>query len=377
MSPRGRPLCTAILALVTLGLSLSACGGDEGGAPTLNWYVFDEPGGSFTNAAKNCSTDSYDIKVQVLPADADQQREQLVRRLAAGDTSIDLIGMDVIWTAEFAGAEWILPLEGKAAEAATKGKLEAAVESATYEDEVYGVPFTSNTQLLWYRKDLVKTPPTTWDEMLDMSAKLEQEGKPHLIQTQGQRYEGLTVLFNTVLASSGGSILNDDATKVSLEEEPTRTALEVLSKYARSDGAPDTLSTSIEDDNRLSFEAGESAFMLNYPFVYPSAEANAPEDRGLDFIDGARARHCRTPIDGVTLRRVLPQVELLVGATDISRWRGDLDYWVFADGELGQVDGRVSGPAEGLDEDGLQAGVRFRMLAFDRGLPITVLPPTR
>ncbi|MGL4298807.1 MAG: ABC transporter substrate-binding protein, partial [Candidatus Neomicrothrix subdominans] len=128
MSPRGRPLCTAILALVTLGLSLSACGGDEGGASTLNWYVFDEPGGSFTNAAKNCSTEGYDIKVQVLPADADQQREQLVRRLAAGDTSIDLIGMDVIWTAEFAGAEWILPLEGKAAEAATKGKLEAAVE---------------------------------------------------------------------------------------------------------------------------------------------------------------------------------------------------------------------------------------------------------
>jgi hypothetical protein len=50
---------------------------------------------------------------------------------------------------------------------------------------------------------------------------------------------------------------------------------------------------------------------------------------------------------------------------------------VFADGQLGQVDGRVSGPAEGLDEDGLQAGVRFRMLAFDRGLPITVVPPTR
>ena len=107
------------------------------------------------------------------------------------------------------------------------------------------------------------------------------------------------------------------------------------------------------------------------------AEANAPEDRGLAFVDGARARHCRIPIDGVTLRRILPQVELLVGATDISRWRGDLDYWVFADGQLGQVDGRVSGLAEGLDDNALQAGVRFRMLAFDRGLPITVLPPTR
>ena len=103
----------------------------------------------------------------------------------------------------------------------------------------------------------------------------------------------------------------------------------------------------------------------------------APEDRGLAFIDGARARHCRIPVDGETIRRVLPQISLLIGPTDISRWRGDLDFWVFADGQLGQVDGRISGPALGIDDDALQAGVRFRMLAYDRGLPVTVLPPTR
>jgi hypothetical protein len=82
-------------------------------------------------------------------------------------------------------------------------------------------------------------------------------------------------------------------------------------------------------------------------------------------------------VDGETVRRVLPQVSLLIGPTDISRWRGDLDFWVFADGQLGQVDGRISGPAVGIDDDALQAGVRFRMLAYDRGLPVTVLPPTR
>ena len=107
------------------------------------------------------------------------------------------------------------------------------------------------------------------------------------------------------------------------------------------------------------------------------AEANAPEDRGVDFIDGARARHCRITIDGATLRSILPQVALLVGQTDLSRWRGPLDFWVFADGQLGQVDGSVTGPAIDLDPDALQAGLRFRMLAYDRGLPITVLPPQR
>ena len=99
------------------------------------------------------------------------------------------------------------------------------------------------------------------------------------------------------------------------------------------------------------------------------------EDHGTSFIEGARARHCRIAANGTMIRDALPQVELLVGKTDISRWRGDLDFWVFADGQLGQVDGRISGPALDLSEDALVAGLRFRMTAVDRGRPISVLPP--
>jgi hypothetical protein len=116
-------------------------------------------------------------------------------------------------------------------------------------------------------------------------------------------------------------------------------------------------------DRQLVFEA-----------LQPEDRAVA-EDRGLAYIEGARARHCRIPIDGETLRSALPQVDLLVGLVDLSRWRGELDYWVFADGQLGQADGRLTGPAGGLDPDALTALIRFRMTAVDRGLPITVLAP--
>lgn len=99
------------------------------------------------------------------------------------------------------------------------------------------------------------------------------------------------------------------------------------------------------------------------------------EDRGISFIEGARARHCRIAADGTMIRDALPEVDMLVGDTDLARWRGDLDYWVFADGQLGQVDGRISGPALDLSDDALVAGIRFRITAVDRGSPITVLPP--
>ena len=107
------------------------------------------------------------------------------------------------------------------------------------------------------------------------------------------------------------------------------------------------------------------------------ANRSVAEDRGLSFIEGARARHCRIVVDGDTLRRAMPEVGLLIGQTDISRWRVDLDYWVFADGQLGQADGRATGPAGGLEEDALLAALRFRLTAVDRGLPVTVFPPTR
>jgi hypothetical protein len=106
------------------------------------------------------------------------------------------------------------------------------------------------------------------------------------------------------------------------------------------------------------------------------SEQNAPEDRGLAYIEGALARHCRITLVGSTVRKAIPEVVLLVGNADISRWRGEMDFWVFADGQLGQADGRITGSAVGIAEDALQAGIRFRLLAYDRGLPVSVLPPT-
>src|SRR3712207_9469117 len=85
---------SAVLLATVVALGLAACGGDAGGgANTLNFYIFNEPGGGPQKVAADCSAQSdgrYEIEFQYLPARADQQREQLVRRLGAEDESIDL-----------------------------------------------------------------------------------------------------------------------------------------------------------------------------------------------------------------------------------------------------------------------------------------------
>jgi multiple sugar transport system substrate-binding protein len=257
----------------------AGCGSSGGGGPvTLNWFVATQPGGSIQKVAKQCTKASggrYNIDVQLLPTDASQQREQLVRRLAAKDSSVDLIGMDVIWTAEFANAGWIAPFPQAEANEVTKDVFPSVKETASFEGQVYGAPFNSNTQLLWYRTDLVKKAPKTWDQMINEATDLASQGKPAYIQVQANKYEGFTVWFNALQESAGGQILSGPLT-VSLPEGPTEEAMKVMGTLAASPAAAPNISTSDEDSARLGFEDGSSAFMVNYTFAYASAEANAP-----------------------------------------------------------------------------------------------------
>src|SRR5204862_8207775 len=131
-------------------------GGSSGGGPTLNWYVFNEPSGGYEKSVANCNKQNkgrFKINYQRLPTDANQQRELVVRRLAAKDSSVDLVGMDVIWTAEFAQAGWIKPWTGRLAQEATRGDLPGPLQTARYKGRLWVAPFTSNAQILFYRKD--------------------------------------------------------------------------------------------------------------------------------------------------------------------------------------------------------------------------------
>ncbi len=258
-------------------LAIAGCGSSSTGPVTLNWYVFPEPSGSFAAAATACSKASngkYNIKINFLSTQSDQQRVSLVRRLAAHDSSIDILAMDVDWTAEFANAKWLKPVPSSLASQIKSADLPGPVQTATYQNRLWAVPINSNTELLWYRKDLLKAigkpVPTTWDQMIADSKQLAKMGKPHYIEEQGAEYEGLTVWFNSLVNSAGGQILTGNNHVVI--GSSARTAAQIMHSLATSPAADPSLNVDQEDQGRIAFEAGTAAFMINYPFVWPSAQ---------------------------------------------------------------------------------------------------------
>jgi len=123
------------------------------------------------------------------------------------------------------------------------------------------------------------------------------------------------------------------------------------------------------DDETLDLQMAQVALV---------AETRATaEDRGLEFIEGAQARHCRIAIDGPTALAAFPEMDWFVGDGDLHRWRGELDFWVFGDRQVGQVAMVVNGDATEMGgADGLQATIRATMIAIDRDLPVSIGPPT-
>ena len=101
------------------------------------------------------------------------------------------------------------------------------------------------------------------------------------------------------------------------------------------------------------------------------------EDRGIEVIEGAHARRCRVSVDGPDFRATFPHVAWLVGDDDLAHWFGQLDYWIFLDGALGQVAGSVNGEGGGIEEQAIQGTVEVVVTATDRGQDILIYPPAR
>ena len=106
---------------------------------TLNFYFYPDTSTATVTAVKNCSEQShgkYTISYQVLPQASDNQRLELVRRLAAHDDTMDILGLDVTWEAEFAQAGWIEPWTGANKAAAENGTLKPALDTAIWKGKL-------------------------------------------------------------------------------------------------------------------------------------------------------------------------------------------------------------------------------------------------
>ncbi|PTT69592.1 ABC transporter substrate-binding protein, partial [Arthrobacter sp. HMWF013] len=219
---------------------------------------------------------------------ADQQHDDLVQHFQAKQSDYDVVSVDVIWTAEFAAKGWLQPLKDKMAIDTSK-MLEAPVEAASYKGTLYAAPKDSDGGILYYRKDLVPTPPTTWDEMMEMCS-IAKANNIGCYSGQYKQYEGLTVNAAEAINSAGGSVLDKDG-KPSLNTPEAKKGLENLVKAYADGNIPQEAITFQEEESRRAFQSGNLLFHRNWPYIYSlitTEGSSAVKDKfGMAALPGA------------------------------------------------------------------------------------------
>ncbi len=266
----------AVAALLLVASLLAAgCGNSAdtaNGVPVLGFMTWRDQTGFDEKNFKRCEkADGNTYKIEAIPMgpDVDAAREQVARRLAAGDTTIDMINLDVIWTAEFADANWIMDLTDRVAPLKDQ-YVPAALASTYYKHKYWALPVGTNAALLYYRTDLVDHAPKTYEELAQMAkeAQAKQSGIDGFV-FQGSAYEGGTVDSLEFLGSAGAHVLSDDGTKSTIADgDGAEYAYSWLQQIMHDKIAPKVVTTYKEEDARLAFQKGDAVFMRNWPYAW-------------------------------------------------------------------------------------------------------------
>ncbi|MEU6308006.1 ABC transporter substrate-binding protein [Streptomyces sp. WAC 01325] len=211
-----------------------------------------------------------------LPDSADETHAQMTTDLRGGDRSrFDILNIDVSWTSEFAAHGWIRPLARDRFPLDTF--LPPVVDTATYDGQLYAVPYVTNAGLLLYRKDILAKegldPPRTWAELEKQAKTVAPKYGLDGYAGQFLPYEGLTVNAAEAVYSAGGSILGDEGERVTVNSMAARDGIDFLARGVREGWIPKQALTYKEEESKQAFQDGRLLFLRNWPYAYVGASA--------------------------------------------------------------------------------------------------------
>jgi multiple sugar transport system substrate-binding protein len=285
-------------------LGAAGCGGGEqGGGPTEVYFTGPPDTTGTTDKLVNEFNDKNKGKYKVIfqkgNADTGQRLDKLRTQFQAGGENIDVILGDVIWTAELAESGWISDLSDRFPESQQQQFLPGSVEAITFNGKPYGMPWFTDTGLLYYRKDLLKKsgfngPPMTWDELKQMTRKVRRDSDIKFgFLFQGARSEAGVCDACEFIWSHGGNVLDpSDPTKVVIDSPQAIEGLETERSMITDGISPEAVTVYEETETQGGFLRGDAVFLRNWPYVYalvgdPAESKLKPDQVGVSELPSA------------------------------------------------------------------------------------------
>lgn len=280
----------SLLSLSVLTTAIVACGSTssqptQAAAPKNVTLTFANDGLGLELSATQTAVKQFEklhphIHIHIITesANSTDAYQTLVTDLSSGSATPDVISADVIWPATFAASRWILPLNKYGFNLSTF--YPGMVKSGEYRGKLYAIPWFINVEGIYYRTNLVKTPPTTFSAMLaDAKSVLKTHPKMVGVAFEAEKYEGAVTVFQDVAGGFGGSFLNAQGKPV-INSAANIKALTWLDGLIKSGVSPAAVTGWEEGQVQQAFTSGDAVFAFNWPYLYPLAEAKGTPTKG-------------------------------------------------------------------------------------------------
>ncbi|MEU8340720.1 carbohydrate ABC transporter substrate-binding protein, CUT1 family [Actinomadura meyerae] len=285
----GAPLAGALVC-AGLALSLTACGGDDGGAAggtseaslqgrgPITFVTGKDRSGHLQKQVDgwNAEHPKEQVRIIELPDEPNDQRQQMIQNATTKSDAYAVLNLDVVWTAEFAANRWLTEIPKSRVDLSKM--LPATITTGQYRDRLYAVPSTSDAGMLYYREDLLKkagisAPPKTYAEMWDACAKVEKLPEAKDIDcffTEVNKTESMTISAVEAIGSAGGSIIGADG-KPALNTPQAKQGVEFLVNAKREHMPKEAVTLDTEGGRRY-FQSGRLVFQRQWPYQYALAD---------------------------------------------------------------------------------------------------------
>ena len=268
---------------IAIGLStsaaatlLDACGGTSnstgGNGQTTNivWQSENDTSGTYpaiVDAYNKSNKDGVHVTWRNGPSGTGDILTIYDNTLRARSGNIDVMSIDVVYPAEFASNGWTVPLDSRWPASDRANYLPGPIKSCTYNGQVVAAPLRTDLGVLYYRKDIISSPPATFDDLTSMAKSNASKAKYGYVW-QGSQYEGLVCDFSEVLQGYGGTVLDPNNSKQVTVNSPAGVA--ALTEMVSWVGtiSPTSITTFTEEPCRQAFQNGDAIFMRNWPYAY-------------------------------------------------------------------------------------------------------------
>lgn len=239
----------------------------------LNYYSHPDEKGERNAMIEAFEAEHPGVKVNLieLPTDTSKKLTMISTVLQAEDTSMDIFDADVIWPPIFASAGWVEPLNAYMTEEEMDAYLPGAMYANYYKGNYYGIPYRTDTGMLYYRKDLLekhnRQVPTTWDELVETAQYIMEKEGDNMAGHAGswKQYEGLTCNLMEFVWSYGGKVLDEDGNVVFDSPESIAALTRMVDMVNKEQITPEGVITFGSGDARAVFFAGNMVFLRDWP----------------------------------------------------------------------------------------------------------------